>query len=68
MTHRRKKEKTERRNHSTFIHNTVSWIFYHDVRRILEYVGEEEEEEEEAKDTERKRIIIRKILWSETHK
>ena len=37
-------------------------IFYHDARRILEYVGKEEEE---AKDTERKRIIIRKIHWSE---
>ena len=32
-------------------------IFYHDARRILEYVGKEEEE---AKDTERKRIILRK--------
>ena len=38
---------TERRNHTSFIHSTVSWIFYHDARRIPEYVEEEEEEEEE---------------------
>ena len=53
----KKKEKTERRSHTSFIHSTVSWIFYHDARRIPEYV----EEEEGEKDTERKRTTDRTV-------
>ena len=53
---RGRKRKKQKGYHTSFIHSTVSWIFYHDARRIPEYV---EEEEEEEKDTERKRTTDR---------